>query len=916
MLRKLAIFLAVLLLGGAGVYVYQQYILEEEPLSIGQLLPEDALWVYHSNRIATDWGQMQETPLGKLIETIPDVAPLSIRLQNLDSASLTTWLDSRSSYVVGQIIGNDDLGFTFYFELQSPEAKQWLQIEQDLLAANRWQSENRQYQGVTIYEWEYSAEKITFSWIRVENFIVGSFTPFLVEDQIRRLSSTQLPPNSWRLTFADNVLSQRDQGDLIVNADQLKNMFSVFAPTPQAGLTAAKLCQTMLLDISVEENQWLFSGFSELPSAQVIEPEQFFLSTFNEQSAQPFQLGNYLPNRTARVQEWAFTDAQDWTQRYTEFQLQLASDNEFERLQQEFSDQTGKSLAEWLSWAGNEFGIIEMESNGSNPGDKLILLEVSDIDALLSALQLLSHRSDSLSFQETFAGYSLQQFNNPVLLALLTGSSGREEGYYSECFYFHDSSYLVLSNRVNALKRLISDQMTESSWGKSAQQARFLENALEPANYSLIVDMPHYRETWVRSLSPKWSEWAQEQETIINQIGKIAIQFSALEDEYYTSMVVTNQAPTVASSGFSTTQRVRVDTLIGTKPFVVRNSSSQQLEVVVQDQANRVHLLNPTTQSVLWSDSIEAPIVSDIVSVTLSENKQQHYLYATDSVLYLTDRSGNPAPGYPLFLPSDTRVQYLSVFDYEQDGNYRFLLTDQSGKIWMYNVDRDNLPGWNPLSFTAPLSSAPQHFRVRGKDCIVALQENGFLYLLNRRGEPYPGFPVDLDVPCHNLVFVQVGNSFADTELITITDQGELLKLNLLGRLLQREQQFRTATATHFQLCPDRLEKTYILVRQDDQRLSVLDQRGQVWFEQSYFTPGALARGELAVQYYNFGSDNHIIAITDKIQEFTYLFNQRGRLINDRPVESANEVALLYSEANRQHRAYRVYEDELAVISF
>ncbi|MGD1889029.1 MAG: hypothetical protein ACFB15_00220 [Cyclobacteriaceae bacterium] len=158
MLRKLAIFLAVLLLGGAGVYVYQQYILEEEPLSIGQLLPEDALWVYHSNRIATDWGQMQETPLGKLIETIPDVAPLSIRLQNLDSASLTTWLDSRSSYVVGQIIGNDDLGFTFYFELQSPEAKQWLQIEQDLLAANRWQSENRQYQGVTIYEWEYSAE--------------------------------------------------------------------------------------------------------------------------------------------------------------------------------------------------------------------------------------------------------------------------------------------------------------------------------------------------------------------------------------------------------------------------------------------------------------------------------------------------------------------------------------------------------------------------------------------------------------------------------------------------------------------------------------------------------------------------------------------------------------------------------------
>jgi len=916
-LRKLAILVAVLLLSGAGVYVYLQYIAEEEPITIGQLLPEDALWVYHSDRTVTDWSRMQATPLGKLIATIPDVEPVSLGLQHLDSATLIPWLDNRSCYIVGQVTGNDDLGFTFYFEIQPNEVSQWSQSQQSLLTNGKWQSENRQYQRTTIHEWEYSAGKITFSWIQVGNYIVGSFTPFLVEDQIRRLSSTEIPTNSWRSTVTNNVLSQRDQGDLIVNARQLVSLFSVFTPNPAEGLTAAKLCQTMLLDISVEDEQWLFSGFSELSPDPAIDPKQFFLATFREKSARPFQLSDYLPNRTAHVQQWAFTSAPDWTQRYVQFQSRRTDAADFRNQQQQFLDHTGKPLADWLSWAGTEFGVVELESNAEGPGDKLILLEIADLANLSEALKPLSSPADSLSFQEDFAGYSLQHLNDPALPALLLGGIGRrEKGYFSECFYYHDSSYLVLSNRVNALKRLISDRMTESTWSKSAQQARFLENALEPANFSLLVNLPRYRERWTRSLSPKWSEWAQEQEALINQLGKIAVQFSAMEEEYYTSVVVTNQPQTVAASGFSTTNRVRVDTLIGTKPFVLRNPSSQQLEVLVQDRGNVVHLINLATQSVLWSDSLAASIGNDVVSVTLPDNNQQHFVYATDSVLHLTGRNGNPAPGYPLYLPSGIQAQYLSVFDYEQDGNYRFLITDQSGKIWMYNADRDNLPGWNPLNLTAPLSATPQHFRVRGKDCIVALQENGVLFLLNRRGEPYPGFPVELGVPCHNPVFVQVGNSFADTELITVTDQGELLKFNLLGSLLQREQQLRTATATHFLLCPDRLEKNYILVRQDDQRLSVLDHKGQLWFEQSYFTPGALAREELAVQYYNFGSDNHIIVITDKIQEFTYLFNRRGELINDRPLESASEVALLYSEANRQHRVYRVYDDEVAVISF
>lgn len=916
MLRKLAYTIGGAVVLAAGVYGYLRYSAKGESRTVDQLLPEGALWVYHSSQLPTDLARLNETSLGQLIASFPDIQPVIVGLQHVDSTALISWLEDRSCYVACQITGNDDLGFSFYLELNSPtDADNWKNMLRAGAADSGWQIENRQYQGITIEEWVYPPEQLRFSWLRIANFIVGSFTPFLVEDQIRRRENIEVPKTSWRKGLFQNTLSQRDQGDIYVNGDQLSTLLEVFQADKvrEENVRFNALCQSMLLDLSVENDQWLLSGFSEVDSSSVNGSNQYFLTTFNNQSARPFQLGSYMPNRAAKVREWSFSSASDWIKQYAEYRRRGKYSTQFQQLSQQFIDESGMPLGSWFEWAGGEFGVVELETTSGTTAEKLVVLEIRNLEEMNRALEPFVKASDSLSFQESFAGYTLRNLTNSVLPAIILGES--DSGSFSECFWFHDSTYLVLSNSVNALKRLISDKTTENTWSKSAQQARFLERSLDPANFSILVNMPRFRERWKDNLSTKWAQWAEENKAKVNKLEKIAVQFSAMEEEYYTSIVITNQPQELAtSSGFSTLHRVKVDTLLDSKPFVVRNQTNQQLETLVQDKNRVVHFLSPTNQSVLWSDSLSTGIAGEVFSVNISN--KQHYLFATDSVLHLVDHNGNDAPGYPLYLPDSVRVQYLSVFDYEQNGEYRFLVTDLRGKLWLYNADRDNLPGWNPLSLTAPLAEAPQHFRVRGKDCIIALQQDGLLYLLNRRGEPYSGFPIDLGQSCRNPVFVEIGNSFTTTKLSTVTDQGELLSLNLTGELVLREQLLRTSSNTHFILCPDRLGKSFVLVRQDDQRLSVLDDQGEIWFEQSYFTPGGLARAELAIQYYNFATDNQIIAITDKIQEFTYLFDQKGKLLNDRPIESTSEVGLLYSEANSQYRLYRVYDNELSVITF
>ncbi|MFW5726921.1 MAG: hypothetical protein ACOCW4_03550, partial [bacterium] len=299
------------------------------------------------------------------------------------------------------------------------------------------------------------------------------------------------------------------------------------------------------------------------------------------------------------------------------------------------------------------------------------------------------------------------------------------------------------------------------------------------------------------------------------------------------------------------------------------------------------------------------------------KNKKLQYLFATDSALHIIDRTGAYVEGYPLYMPQGVSIRHLSLVDYDKSLNYRFLVTDQEGRMWMFNKARENLPGWNPNQVVSGThATAPFHVRVREKDYLVALQQDGTILALNRRGNAYEGFPIALNTPISSPVFTELGSSAGNTSLTTVTAMGGLISFNLLGSLLKREQIYRPNPETQFRLSLDVLGKTYLIARQDEQMLGILDREGRLLFEKNYISPAALAAGKLEVQYYDFGAGNEIIAVTDQVQEFTYLFRPDGMLIKDRPIESRFPVAILYFDAEQRFELFRNFENEFSVVTF
>ena len=183
--------------------------------------------------------------------------------------------------------------------------------------------------------------------------------------------------------------------------------------------------------------------------------------------------------------------------------------------------------------------------------------------------------------------------------------------------------------------------------------------------------------------------------------------------------------------------------------------------------------------------------------------------------------------------------------------------------------------------------------------------------MMNRRSRMYNGFPVNIKSQLEGEVFVQRGADFERSLIHLVNDLGEVIKVNLNGKIVERKQLYRPDKESSFRIIPDALNNTYVIARQDFNSVSILDQAGE-----SIFDRELLFTGNLEVQFYNFSAGNEIYVFTDAQQGFTYLIDGEGHLINMQPVESGFKIGLIYSEASNKYNLYCCYGNQFSLISF
>ncbi|MEH6407622.1 MAG: ribonuclease HII, partial [Leeuwenhoekiella sp.] len=177
---------------------------------------------------------------------------------------------------------------------------------------------------------------------------------------------------------------------------------------------------------------------------------------------------------------------------------------------------------------------------------------------------------------------------------------------------------------------------------------------------------------------------------------------------------------------------VKLSNNLANAPQLVKNYRTKGMDIVVQDIDHILYLIS-NEGKILWKKQLKSAILGKVNQVDLYRNGRLQLAFATSDHFYILDRNGNEVAPFPLAFKDDV-TQPLSVFDYDGNRNYRFVIT-QGENLLMYNRDANIVTGFNFTKANHDIVFPPKHIRISGKDYIIVQEQDGTLNILGRTGK-------------------------------------------------------------------------------------------------------------------------------------------------------------------------------------
>ncbi len=296
---------------------------------------------------------------------------------------------------------------------------------------------------------------------------------------------------------------------------------------------------------------------------------------------------------------------------------------------------------------------------------------------------------------------------------------------------------------------------------------------------------------------------------------------------------------------------LKLDNAVLGIPQIFSNQNNGS-NVVVQDIANKLYFISESGK-ILWSKNLGSPILGTVETATISGNK--NFAFATKDAFYILDRNGKEAKGFPIKF-KDKVTQPLSVFDYDNNGNYRFIIV-QGKDVLMYDKNGKTVKGFGFEKAKSNIAQSPIHIRMGSKDYIVIAEESGKLNILSRVGKPRVSIS-------KNFNFSEIPIAEEDNTFVVITKENTKERISQDGKI--SSQKLDVGSNYWFAINGN------VKVTLDDNLLRI---------------NGKLAELPLGVytnpQLFNVRRNN-FVTITETQEKKVYVFDQNGNVLNGFPV--------------------------------
>ncbi|WP_340203423.1 hypothetical protein [Ascidiimonas sp. W6] len=708
-------------------------------------------------------------------------------------------------------VGKDNFEYTLISEKTEGFFKK--DSLQDVVS-ERYKYENRSLDEITLKgQTSYHTE--------LEGVTIISSSKLVIENIIRqKQSSTFEPDTSLKKIFAS--ANENSAASIFIDSKRSNSFLKYLFPQKDF-INDASLSSWIGVDTNIEQQSIRLNGIA-------ISQDSLgsIISVFENSKAAENSLAKITPLNAKGVLSFSYSNWEDLSKELKTYNKDKVVSKTIPQIMP-FSDETGIIYT-------NEGEVAALHFTNTE-GAKIELEPYSSIGD--------THRSISIYKLETYA--FLVNELSPLIKNIAAN------------FYAVLDDFIVFAENLPQLHVVIDNYQNKSTLYNSLAFKELMQGLNDQSSILAIGINPEIQNMLIKNGNPKVSKSLKK--VPLTNYPLFAFQFVSDKGFLHTNGAIYQFKQKKNAGTVSQLFTVTLEEDVLNSPQFIINHRTDKKDIVIQDKKHQLYLIS-NEGKIRWKKKINDPIIGKIQQVDLYRNGRLQLAFNTNKELHVIDLKGNDVSPFPIAINS-TITQPLSVFDYDKNRNYRFLVSAEQ-EVFMFDNAGEPVEGFTFRKSKKPIKNNPSHFRVSGKDYIV-IPQTDYLSILDRRGKTRVKIKGELKLSGNQVYLYK--------NLITTTDtSGNLVQIDFKGNIN------RIGLGLQDNHKIDATSKTFVSL--SDNILTIKGK--QVELDFGIYTAPQL-----------FYVKNKIyISVTDLQVNKTYLFDSQGKSISNFPVYGNSPIDL------------------------
>ena len=872
------------------------YFLFQAPFTAWNLIPNSAMLVIETTNLPRAYKDLQQKTLWKNIQDDTYTTIIKTKFQyfikNVEEASakIEFWEEKRVTLSL-HWVGKEDFDALFIIPLTSKTDQQIYQQFVGKLQHNQAITfRQRDLSAYTITEIKNKETEERFSFLLYKGYWVGSFSSLLIEDVVRKLDTGE---SAYSFAQANELKNQLTKSPLsnsyteaYLNFPRLAEGISKVLPEhlQQTLKTVSDWGTQTYLRLNPTNPNGVWEGYTFAHQQQKRQIKG--LAFLKNQQGKAFSMAHLIPQNAYLV----YTLSLDKPQALAE-NLPI--------------------LRPIVQHIEGDIALVHLSAEGKDEGSLLCLKVLKPVPFLAS----LAKEGITLGEREQVGSYALQSVNGWDKLQVKLKINGL--AHFKQAYFALVGQYVIVGNDHHALRQCLQDYQQKKTWQTLPAYQAIAPTLKKTSNFTMIAYPPLLWGKAYEWVNPKFQMLMSLYEGQIKAMNWVVWQNNTNGSSFDTHLQTfpqaykqNNTSEDTIKGDYAVRSLITFGELLYTQPYLVQNFETKETEILVQDFRNNLFLLNEKGQ-VLWKRNMGTAMIGSPTQIDIYNNNRLQYLWATGNRLHLIDKLGRNVPGFPVGMTDSTNtLQGVSVLDAQQNKDYLFTGCDERGRVFVLSKKVQWVAGWSPKRLAYRLGTPLQVVRVKDVNYNIAVQENGQIHAFKATGEELTGFPITIKQRFTAQMHIEAGATLTTTYVTTVSEDGKLIQFNLAGKVLKELQLYRPSGKARFTLLQDSKKDNCWFTVSTETYWQLMDRNGNKLIEDEV----ANGSGKWDIQLFEPIAGKHLLAVTNKGEGKTSLYDMLGKLISE-PFNSNTPIALRYDNQKKQLLIYRVLGNKLSILA-